>query len=166
MTGDTLEWYFAYGSNLDRTTFCGRRRMQPSYARRAHLRNFAIKFDLAVDTSNRGVANIVSDPTCEMWGVVYQISRTQIRRLDRSEGVHRGFYRRIPVVITDDDANEIATFSYASTRDRQDRLPSARYLGLIVNGAIYHGLPQEWINKLRAWPLAVDERKAAQPSLF
>ena len=139
--------------------------MQPSDARCAHLRNFAIKFDLAVSTGNRGVANIVSDPTCEVWGVVYQISRAQIRRVDRSEGVHRGLYRRIPVVITD-DANEIAAFSYASTRGRQDRLPSARYLGLIVNGAIYHGLPQEWINKLRAWPLAVDERKAAQTSLF
>lgn len=116
--------------------------MQPSDARRAHLRNFAIKFDLAVGTGNRGGANIVSHPTCEVWGVVYQISRAQIRRVDRSEGVHRGFYRRIPVVITD-DANEIAAFSYASTRGRQDRLPSARYLGLIVNGAIYHGLPQE-----------------------
>ena len=30
-------WYFAYGSNLDPATFLGRRRMQPSDARRAVL---------------------------------------------------------------------------------------------------------------------------------
>ena len=166
MRRHALNWYFAYGSNLDRGTFCGRRRMQPCDARRGCLRDFALRFDLAVGSGNRGVANLVSETGNAVWGVVYQISATECKRLDRSEGVHRGFYVRTQVKVELEDVDEIEAFTYTSSRGQTGRLPSARYLGLIVTGAIYHRLPGTWIDQLRAWPMAVDEREARQGKLF
>lgn len=160
------EWYFAYGSNLDPATFCGRRRMQPRAIRRAVLRDFELTFDLPVGPSNRGVANLVPASGKKVWGAVYQIAQSSGRQLDRSEGVQRDYYRRTAVSIDLDDDQQIDAFTYTSKRSRSGRLPSARYLGLIVNGAIYHQLPAPWIDSLRAWSLAIDKRHQRQGELF
>lgn len=166
MNDDTYEWYFAYGSNLDRKTFCGRRRIQPRDSRVCCLAGFALAFDLPVGPSNRAVANLNRVSNKLTWGVIYEISRAEGRRLDRSEGVHRGFYERLQVSVTLEDNREMTAFTYASKRGRLGRLPSARYLGLIVNGARYHALPSAWIEHLSAWPLAADERTEHQATLF
>lgn len=165
VTRDRHEWYFAYGSNLDPGTFCGRRRIQPRDARCGYLSGFDLRFDLAVGSGNRGVANLAHASGAMVWGVVYRINPTDGRRLDRSEGVHRGFYRRAEVSIACGDGM-ITAFTYHSPHGREERLPSARYLGLIVSGARHHGLPAAWIEQLTAWPLAIDERLASQRSLF
>ena len=166
MKDDRYEWYFAYASNLDRNTFCGRRRIQPRDAKTCYLSGFSLAFNLAVGPSNRGVANLIRDPKKLTWGVIYQIRVAAGRRLDRSEGVHRGFYQRQSVSITLESKRRITAFTYVSERPRPDRLPSARYLGLIVNGARYHKLPKEWIDHLSGWPLATDERVERQATLF
>lgn len=166
MSKDVYEWYFAYGSNLDRNTFCGRRRIQPRDSKTGYLSGFSLAFNLPVGSSNRGVANLVPNPKKMTWGVVYQIKVSAGRRLDRSEGVHRGFYQRRSVSITLENQRKMTAFTYVSGRHRPNRSPSARYLGLIVNGARYHQLPLEWIEHLSAWPLADDERIEHQAKLF
>ena len=170
MTDTNNEWYFAYGSNLDRDTFCGRRRIQPLAAKVARLSGYRLHFNLPVGSANRGVANILPDEQSVVWGVAYLISRSDGQRLDRSEGVHRGFYQRklmhLKVRDAADEQSSLAAFSYTSGRHRSGRLPSARYLGLLVNGARFHDLPDEWVRWLLTWPLATDERKGGQQSLF
>jgi len=166
MPPEAYEWYFAYGSNLDPATFCGRRRVQPRATWRGVLRDFELAFDLPVGPSNRGVANLALASGEEVWGAVYQIAQSSGQQLDRSEGVHRDFYRRTAVSIDLDGGQKIDAFTYTSKRGRSGRLPSARYLGLIVNGAIHHRLPVPWIDFLRAWPLAIDERSQHQGELF
>jgi gliotoxin/aspirochlorine biosynthesis gamma-glutamylcyclotransferase len=161
-----LEWYFAYGSNLAPDTFCRRRRMQPQNAVCACLENFSLVFDLPVGPSNRGVANVVMQQGEEVWGVAYQISRAEGKRLDRSEGVHRGYYRRIGISVQVRGENPLQGFTYTSGRGRPNRLPSARYLGLLVTGARHHSLPEAWLARLQAWPLATDERSSRQGDLF
>lgn len=159
-------WYFAYGSNLDPETFCGRRRIQPLDTRTALITDYRLSFNLPVGTSNRGVANVLPEPGGRVWGVIYRISTHDAGRLDRSEGVGRDFYRRIIVVARTADGPEIEAFTYSSARGRRGRLPSPRYLGLLVNGARHHRLPQGWIDHLLSWPLAQDERTRHQGSLF
>src|SRR5262249_34573040 len=56
-------WYFAYGSNLCRATFIERRRMSPLEIRRARLDGYRLTFDLPVGPGERGVANLVADPS-------------------------------------------------------------------------------------------------------
>ena len=160
---DPTLWYFAYGSNLDPGTFLGRRRMQPLATRIGALHDFALSFDLPVGPGERGVANVAPCPGEHVWGALYQLTHAGAEQLDRSEGVDKGFYRRLEVAVITPDAARIVAFTYRSEFSRPERKPSRRYLGLLLAGAREHGLPADYVERLRAWPLAVDERDAQLP---
>ena len=98
-----------------------------------------------------------------VWGALYQLTHAGAEQLDRSEGVDKGFYRRLEVAVITPDAARIVAFTYRSEFSRPERKPSRRYLGLLLAGAREHGLPADYVERLRAWPLAVDERDAQLP---
>jgi cation transport regulator ChaC len=158
-------WYFAYGSNLDPETFLGRRRMRPRAARRARLPGFQLVFDLPVGPGERAVANLRTEPGGEVHGVAFHLDAEQAAHLDRTEGVDRGSYGRLTVVLEAEGAALLEAFTYVSARGVAGRKPSRRYLGLILRGARHHGLPDEWVRWLLSLELAVDERLAGQGEL-
>jgi gamma-glutamylcyclotransferase len=151
-------WYFAYGSNLCRATFVERRGMQPLAAVPARLDGFRLTFDLPVGPGERGVANLLADPAASVWGVCYQLEPAACDALDRTEGVHLGYYGRHAVETEALDGRRLPAFAYLGERRVAGRKPSARYLGLILAGAREHGLPPHWIATLERLELAVDER--------
>ena len=157
--------YFAYGSNLDPGTFLGRRRMQPLSSAVARLDGYSLVFDLAVGRGERGVANVRRAPGDHVWGVSYEITLRDAQYLDRSEGVHRGGYRRLGVRLVLADGSEQEAYTFESGRGRPGRKPSRRYMGLLLSGSRQHGLPAQWLERLRAQELAVDER-SRQGELF
>ena len=152
-------WYFAYGSNLHDAIFRGRRAMQARAAHPAWLDGFALRFNLPVGPGERGVANIEPLSGARVWGAVYLLTAADCVRLDRSEGVHFGTYRRIDVEVRREDGSSRTAFTYCSSRTRADRKPSARYLGLMVEGARQRGLPDEYVRWLEQLDLAHDERE-------
>ena len=158
-------WYFAYGSNLDPGTFLGRRSMRPLETRVAVLEDFELRFDLPVGPGERGVANVAPHAGDHVWGALYRLTRAEADRLDLTEGVHRDAYLRLDVQARASDAALIAAFTYHSSRGQPGRKPSRRYLGLLLAGARHHGLPEHWVERLRALPLAVDERDRQLPLL-
>jgi cation transport regulator ChaC len=158
-------WYFAYGSNLDANTFLGRRRMAPLETRVAVLRDFALRFDLPVGPGERGVANVVPCEGDEVWGVLYLLTHREAARLDRTEGVHHSAYGRLAIEVRDTAGTRIGAFTYHSTRGQAGRKPSRRYLGLLISGALQHGLPAQYVARLQSIPLAVDERERQLPLL-
>jgi hypothetical protein len=163
--GDGTIWYFAYGSNLAPSTFVTRRGMAPLDAHPAWLDHFSLCFDLPVGPGERGVANVLTSPGARIWGVAYRITIADAERLDRTEGVDRGYYRRTPVTVRRMAPGEpLAAFTYQSPHGVVGRKPSPRYLGIILEGARHHALPAEWIAYLEALELAVDERLAASES--
>jgi gamma-glutamylcyclotransferase len=151
-------WYFGYGSNLCRATFIERRKMQPQAARRARLIGYRLCFDLPVGPGERGVANLAADRGTYVWGALYLLGAADCERLDRSEGVGVGAYRRLPVAVVADGGERIAAFTYESSYRRAGRKPSARYLQLLLDGAREHALPDDWIAFLTGFELAHDER--------
>ena len=151
-------WYFAYGSNVDPRTFQGRRRMRPLRTEVARLDGYALCFDLPVGPGERGVGNVRREPEDLIWGVAYEIEGAEAQRLDATEGVAHGAYARLPVRIETRDAGWLDAYTYQSSRGVSGRLPSRRYMGLLLAGARHYDLPASWIDRLRAWPLAVDER--------
>jgi gamma-glutamylcyclotransferase len=155
----TTLWYFAYGSNMSPAIFVDRRGMHPLEARRARLDGYRLCFSLPVGPGERGVANVEQAAGAHVWGVVYLIDAAEGGRLDRSEGVRGGLYDRIPVVLAVDD-DRVEAFTYRSSFASAGRKPSARYLGLMLDGARLHGLPAEYVRHLEALDLAVDERLA------
>jgi gamma-glutamylcyclotransferase len=82
----------------------------------------------------------------------------QSEHLDRTEGVPRGAYRRILVNVIVDGGELIGGFTYQSDRISRGRKPSPRYIGLLIEGAAQHGLPPDYLDYLRTFDLAKDER--------
>ncbi len=132
--------------------------MQPRDACAARLDGWRLVFDLPVGPGERAVANVRPDPLADVHGVAYQISNRDARHLDRTEGVHRGYYKRIAVELVTGDAT-LDAFTYASPHGRPDRKPSPRYMGLILRGARHHGLPAHYVTWLESLDLAADERE-------
>ena len=151
-------WYFAYGSNLDPDTFLGRRRMRPLESRVTRLDGFGLCFDLPVGVGERAVATVRRQPDACVWGVGYALTPVQFDRLDQTEGVPRGAYTREPVTLCCADGTSVAAFTYCSEHRLGGRRPSRRYLGLLIRGARYHRLPEEYVTFLRGIPTAPDER--------
>lgn len=153
-----VTWYLGYGSNMNRGVFEGRRGMRPLRTYRALLEDYGLRFNLPVGPGERGVANLEPQVGARVWGVLYLLTSEQSEHLDRTEGVPRGAYRRIPVVVTANSGEKIAAFTYQSDKIRQGRKPSPRYMGLLIEGAAEHGLPGDYLHFLRSFELAVDER--------
>ncbi len=130
----TSLWYFGYGSNMDPRTFLGRRGMRPERSVVARLEAHALRFDLPVGPGERGVANVVPEEGSFVWGVAYLVSAEQAGLLDRTEGVHRGFYVRREITLDAGDAGRLEGFTYHSRRGVEGRKPSRRYMGLLLAG--------------------------------
>ena len=152
-------WYFGYGSNMSPAIFCERRGMRPLASRWGWLDGHALRFDLPVGPGERGVANVVPEVGARTCGVLYLLASDDCARLDRSEGVHVGWYRRAPVQVLAEGREPVAAFTYCSAFSDRRRKPSARYLGLLLDGARHHGLPAEYVGFLARHELAVDERQ-------
>ena len=155
-------WYFAYGSNMARGTFIERRRMQPSAC--------------AAPTST----TIASASICRS-GRASAVSRTSSPRrradlgrrlsslgaacafLDRTEGVDRGLYRRLPIEVVADAARGRDGAPQRSRIEASAVIRAGsrrRYLGLLLAGARELALPAEYVAWLESFPLAIDEREA------
>ena len=150
--------YLAYGSNINRGIFESGRGMRPIQAQPAMLETYRLRFNLAIGPGERGVANLEAQAGARTWGVLYLITVEQSEHLDRTEGVPRGAYRRIPVRAIVDGRERIEGFTYQSDRISLGRKPSPRYIGLLIEGAVQHGLPAGYLRYLRSFELAADER--------
>ncbi|MBI3781814.1 MAG: gamma-glutamylcyclotransferase [Deltaproteobacteria bacterium] len=155
-------WYFGYGSNMSRAIFLEMRQMQPLQARPAFVDGHRLCFNIPVGPGERGVANLEAHPPARTWGVVYQLTVADFDRLDHTEGVGVGLYRRLPIEVVDSGGERIAALTYQSTRITEGRKPSPRYIGLLLDGAREHSLPEEYIAYLNSFELAVDEREGGR----
>jgi hypothetical protein len=150
-------WYFAYGSNMSPATLLQRRRLAPLASRRAWVDGYRLCFDVPIGPGERGVANLTRDPSARTHGVAHLLTPTDAAVLDRTEGVHGGLYFREPVhVVTAEGA--VGGFAYRSAMTSPGRKPSARYRDILLDGARFHALPDEWLRVLEALELAFDER--------
>src|SRR5262249_822597 len=95
-------WYFAYGSNMHSAIFLGHRQMHPLAVRPGRLAHYRLCFTLPVGPGERGVANLVSEGGTRTYGVLYLLTPSDADRLDRTEGVDRGVYRRTHVEVLAD----------------------------------------------------------------
>ena len=147
--------YFAYGSNLDYSQMKNR---CPSarFVGKAILKEY--DFDFTRMSTNRGcgVMDIVKADGEKVWGVVHQIDELEVGRLDQSEGYAPGrtknAYRRIECVVYEDGvANRpITAMTYEVVEKASATIPPDQaYKELIVNGADYWHLPEDYINRLK-----------------
>jgi hypothetical protein len=157
-------WYFAYGSNMQRDTFCGRRGIECLRAVPVRVPGWRVVFDkpplLPIGES---FANLVPDADAEALGVAYAVTDDDLAHIELTEGVAIGNYRRVtlavePLAHVPDPPREASSLS--SERRAPELRPSTRYMGLIIAGAIEHGLPEPWLDFLRAVPAGAESALA------
>ena len=144
-------WYFAYGSNMHPATFEGRRRIKPLERRVGRIEGYRLRFNLGGRPRGKAApANICVDGECEVWGVIYRITRRDLLRLNSTEGIPGGGYQPVVLDALDQDGNRLAAVAYVAAGKETDGCPSLRYITLLREGARFHGLPSRWIDYLDA----------------
>lgn len=138
--------YFAYGSNLHKLQF-KRRCRDSSEVGRARLPEYRLAFTRYSTKRKGGVADIVPEPGAEVWGALYEITAADLEALDTFENVPRS-YRRENITVFDDAGAPREAVCYFANKTGAFA-PSKMYLELIVNGAVEHGLPDEYVTSLR-----------------
>jgi AIG2-like family len=157
-------WYFAYGSNMQSATFCGRRGITWTRARPARAIGWRLVFDKPpFMPTGESYANIVPDLAGEVFGVVYELSPQDMAHVELTEAVPLGNYERVEIPLRPLDApdTELVACTLTSTRRDTSLRPSERYLAICIEGAREHRLPAEWITHLETVP-TVPETKAAR----
>jgi len=148
-------WYFAYGSNMQTATMCGRRGIEFLRAAPARVSGWRLVLDkpplLPIGES---FANIVPDAASAVLGVAYEIAAEALASIDLTEGVMIGNYRRQAVaaeLLNGADARVEAVTLMSERRD-PSLIPSTRYMALLIEGALEHGLPADYVDFLRSIP--------------
>ena len=137
--------YFAYGSNLSSARMRGRvtsaRALGP-----ARIADYRLALDKR-GADGSGKANLAPAPGASVWGVVYAIDELHWPRLDACEPG----YRRVEVEVWTPQRS-LAAQTYRARVLTDDPVAFDWYKRLILEGALEHGLPPEWIETLTALP--------------
>ena len=113
------------------------------------LKGYRLRFNLEGRPVGKAApANICPDQDCELWGVLYRITRRELLRLDSTEGVPGRNYRHVLVPVEDADGNIVTAVTYMARGKETDGTPSFRYISLLRDGARAHGLPETWVRFL------------------
>ncbi|KAF8472806.1 hypothetical protein BDZ91DRAFT_652753 [Kalaharituber pfeilii] len=169
-TGKTVN-YLAYGSNLCKATFLGRRGIRPLSANNVVVPGQVLAFDLpGIPYWEPTFANIneshAERSTGEVWrkaliGVVYEVTEEDYATIIKTEGGGSG-YADIEVdcwVLPSSEDSEAITPASPIIRAHTLRAPldktipnpvqaSRRYLNLIITGAKEHAFPSQYITYL------------------
>jgi cation transport regulator ChaC len=146
-------FYFAYGSNLTHAQL-SKRCPSAHVVCRALLPNYRLAFTRFVESRSGGVADVVTSPGSEVWGVVYQIADTEVADLDRAEGYRAGrdtnVYDRVHDTVEREGRADdtIPVELYVVEKKENHHRPAESYKALIVNGAREQGLPLRYIEQL------------------
>ena len=141
--------YFAYGSNLnedDLIQWCRKngfdmpKLLNPKPFR---LENYKIGFTRYSKSRKGGVADLISNQGDFCWGVVFDVTQSDIDILDEKENVKSEAYRQITL------PNGTVTYEVVEKKDFIK--PSSEYVDLIIEGAKRYGLPHTWIDKLESF---------------
>lgn len=147
-------WYFAYGSNMQSATLRGRRGIDYRRALAARVPGWRLVLDKpGILAATQTFANIVPDPAAEVLGVCFEITTAELEHIELTEGVPIANYHRVAVPVEPfGAAGPGEAFSLASEQRGAEPRPTARYMDLLVDGAVEHGLPAAYVAWLRAVP--------------
>jgi hypothetical protein len=158
-----MPWYFAYGSNMQSATLRGRRGVAYARAVPARVPGWRLVLDKPPLISvGHGFANIVPDADGEVLGVIFELSDDDFSHVELTEGVRIGNYD-----VVDVDAHPLAGEAPVRARSLSSRRrdpvlrPSVRYMTLIIEGAVEHGLPDDYVATLRAIEAVEESAEAA-----
>lgn len=139
--------YFAYGSNMKRSRLEDGRVGEVADHGVTTLKDYRIAFNKQ-STDGTGKTNLMPTEQQDVLGVLYGLSDEQLKTLD---GIENG-YVRIPLSIeVEGKATEVQTYVALEERINNDLLPTAEYLGYLIDGAVEHNFPTEYQEFLKGF---------------
>lgn len=140
-----MEYYFAYGSNMD----AGQMRERcPSalFVRTVRMPGWRLTFPRYSRRWMGGVASLEQDPESAVEGVIFRLSPEDLEKLDDYEGVDAGAYHRIRIDLPGkvDVLSEVWTY-VAATQEGGPFPSSPDYVARLVAGARQHKLTPGYI---------------------
>ena len=151
-----MNWYFAYGSNMNPARLVdGRlRREGVEIGRRigGRLDGWQLAFDKVARTSaGAGVGNIVMMSGGTVHGTLNEMPDAGLKVLDVWEGVAGGHYeRRTMPVVRADDGKTVDAVTYVALKTAAGLRPTREYLDHLLAGRDL--LPQQYWEWLKATP--------------
>lgn len=144
--------YFAYGSNM--LTERLRVRVPSALAVKvATLDGYRLDFAKAsIDGS--GKADVVHAQGSTVNGVLFAIDARELNALDRFEG--HDYQRKLVPVLSEGSVLEATIYLAKAEKRVLSSVPYSWYLALVLAGATQHGLPHEFLERLRLTRFSVD----------
>lgn len=156
--------YFAYGSNMDSNDFvrwCTRNSCEvPKFSdtEPAILKKYKLDFNYYSTSRQSGAANIMPEPSQSVYGLVSEISETDMAIVSKKEGFP-SYYEKINVTIetlAGVTMHNVVTFKATRAREKSSFQPPSRYyLDLILANARSHGFPSHYIKELESFPCKI-----------
>ena len=115
----------------------------------ARLDGFLLRFCWDSPGWGGGVADVQPSTGDHVWGVLWDITDDDEVSLDAYEGVADGVYEKRTVTVAHEGGSSEA-FLYTMTPDRAEKQPSGRYVNALMRGAKAYGIPEDYLDRLRA----------------
>lgn len=158
--------YFAYASNLDPVQM-RQRCPQHRVVGLAVLADHRLVFPRFSADWQGGVAGVALAHGEKVWGVVYELTESDLSALDRYEGwkapgdQHNHYDREtvtLELVRPDDGSvpRRLRALTYVA-RPSNPSPPSRRYLQAILRGARHHRLPEDYVERLEGAEVKEDD---------
>ena len=139
----TLNKCFAYGSNLDLIQM-NRRCPSSKIISKGSLANYRLDFNRYSSGWGGGVADVIPVKGSEVWGLVFELSDTDMDSLDFYEGCYKdrpSLYERSKVVINTPKGPIPDVWLYTVVEKQKFEAPTAKYLEIIKNAAVQWNFP-------------------------
>lgn len=149
--------YFAYGSVLSKRhvgEWAAEHGVDARLFARgvpAVLKGYSLVFDVESRFWGGRVANLRADDAGEVHGVLFEIPVPAKDAVLRKEGVATGLSQELDVTVTA-EGKEVPAKAFVARPEKRGEAgpPSGRLIAYLVEGAQERGLPQPWLEQLRA----------------
>ena len=149
--------YFAYGSNLDLSQM---KRRCPEYRliSKGSLSGYRLTFNRFSSGWGGGVADVIQDQDSKVWGLVFEISDSDLERLDRYEGYHKdqtSMYERWKAVIDTPNGQISDVWVYTVVEKQKFVQPTLEYLQIIKDAAVRWNFPKDYQQTLELVAISI-----------
>lgn len=139
-------YYFAYGSNMSQERLEKRvgkvKKMGAGY-----LSDFRLVFDCGKESS---YANLKDADDEKVLGVVYRLTKRQLKTLDYYEGVPNHYERSVDFATMLKDEKSLMVEVYINHRNRKEEFPSSvDYLNTLISGCEENNLPSGVFERMK-----------------
>ena len=139
--------YFAYGSNLDLPQM-KRRCPSSELISKGSLPDYRLTFNKFSSGWGGGVADVIQDQGSKVWGLVFELSDTDLERLDRYEGYHKdctSLYERWKTVIDTPNGQVSDVWVYTVVEKQKFVKPTLGYLQIIKDATKKWNFPKTYL---------------------